>query len=132
MNFWDFVSFFFWSFVFIAYLMVLFSVLSDIFRDHELSGWLKALWVILLIFVPFLTALIYLIARGSGMARRQAETMARSREDTDSYIRSVAGSSPADEIAQAKALLDSGAISASEYEALKARAMGGSASTTRV
>jgi hypothetical protein len=132
MNFWDFVAFFFWSFVFIAYLMVLFSILSDIFRDHELNGWLKALWIIFLVFVPFLTALVYLIARGSGMAQRQSEVMSRSRADTDDYIRSVAGGSPTEEIAKAKTLLDSGAISSGEYEALKARAMGGSSSTTRV
>jgi ABC-type multidrug transport system fused ATPase/permease subunit len=132
MNFWDFVSFFFWSFVFIAYLMVLFSIIGDIFRDHELNGWMKALWIIFLVFVPFLTALVYLIGRGSGMARRQAEQMSQSRQDTDAYIRSVATGSPTEEIAKAKSLLDSGAISSGEYEALKARAMGGSASTTRV
>jgi hypothetical protein len=130
MEFWDFVAFFFWSFVFIAYLMVLFSVIGDIFRDRDMNGWLKALWIIFLVFVPILTALVYLIARGPGMARRQAEMMSQSRADTDAYIRSVASSTPTEEIAKAKTLLDSGAISASEYEALKARALGGTATPT--
>ncbi|MET1018978.1 MAG: PLDc N-terminal domain-containing protein, partial [Microterricola sp.] len=68
MNFWEVVGLFFWSFAFVAYLFVLFAILTDLFRDHSTNGWVKALWIILLVFVPFLTALIYLIARGSGMA----------------------------------------------------------------
>jgi hypothetical protein len=113
-----------WWFIFIAYLMILFQILSDIFRDQELSGWSKAAWVIGLLFIPFLIALIYLISRGDGMARRRANDMRQAQADTDAYIRDVASSSsPADQIHKAKALLDSGAIDANEFAALKAKAL---------
>lgn len=124
MDFWDFLWLFFWGFIFFAYLMVLFAIIGDIFRDPELNGWLKAVWTIFLVFLPILTALVYVIARGQGMARRQAEAAMQARAEADTYIRSVAVSSPADEIARAKNLLDSGAITQSEFDALKARALG--------
>ncbi|MDY7527325.1 MULTISPECIES: SHOCT domain-containing protein [Cryobacterium] len=123
-NFWDVVWFFFWSFAFIAYLMVLFSIVGDIFRDHKLTGLAKAVWLIFLVFVPFLTALVYLIARGPDMARRQAERVQQAQAYTDDYVRSVASSaSPSAEIAKAKELFDSGSITATEFEALKAKAL---------
>ncbi|MBD8079354.1 SHOCT domain-containing protein [Cellulosimicrobium arenosum] len=104
--------------------MVLFQIIADLFRDTELSGWWKAVWIIFLIFLPVLTALIYLIARGRGMARRQAAMVAAAKQDTDSYIRDVATkSSPADQIASAKALLDAGTISQPEFDQLKAKAL---------
>ncbi|WP_109208573.1 MULTISPECIES: SHOCT domain-containing protein [Microbacterium] len=122
---WDFILWFFWIFVFVAYLMVLFSIIGDIFRDHELNGWLKALWILFLIFVPFLTALIYLIARGSSMQKRSIEQAQELRAAQDAYIRQTAGSgaSAADDIAKAKSLLDSGAITQAEFDALKAKAL---------
>ena len=124
MSFWDIVWFIIISFAFIAYLMLLFSILTDLFRDHETSGVVKALWVVFLLIAPFLTALVYLIVRGSGMAHRSARQMESLKADQDKYIQQVAGhGSPASQIAQAKELLDSGAISAEEYEALKARAL---------
>ncbi len=104
--------------------MTLFSIIGDIFRDRSLSGFAKAVWFIFLIFVPILTALVYLIARGGGMAERDAETVRRYKSAQDDYIKSVAGTSPADQIAQAKSLLDSGAISQAEYDQLKAKALG--------
>ncbi|MFE5410746.1 SHOCT domain-containing protein [Microbacterium sp. NPDC056569] len=125
-GFWDFILWFFWIFVFVAYLMVLFSIIGDIFRDHELNGWLKAVWILFLIFVPFLTALIYLIARGSSMQKRSIEQAQELRAAQDAYIRQTAGtggSSAADDIAKAKSLLDSGAISQAEFDALKAKAL---------
>lgn len=122
-DFWSFVWIFFWSFAFIAYLFALFAIIGDLFRDHELSGWWKAVWIIFLVFLPFLTALVYLIARGDGMARRSAKQAAAAQEATDQYIRQAAGGSPADEIAKAKALLDAGTINAQEYDALKAKAL---------
>jgi hypothetical protein len=112
---------FFTIFVFFAWLMVLFSIISDLFRDRALSGWAKAVWLVALIFVPVLTALIYLIARGKGMAERSAAQASAQRSAADDYIRSVAGSTPAQELSQAKTLLDSGAISAEEYANLKAK-----------
>ncbi|WP_019145840.1 SHOCT domain-containing protein [Aeromicrobium massiliense] len=123
MDFWDVIWFIVVSFAFIAYLMVMFSILTDVFRDADLSGALKAVWVVCLIFLPFVTALVYLIARGRGMAERQMSAAVRHREAQDAYIRSVATPSPPDQIAQAKSLLDSGTITGSEYEALKAKAL---------
>lgn len=111
------------SFAFIAYLIVLFQIVVDLFRDHEQKGWHKALWIIFLIVFPLLTAVVYLIARGSGMAQRQAAYVKQTQSDADSYIRQVAGRSPAQEIAEAKALLDAGTINADEYERIKTKAL---------
>ncbi len=122
-NFWDVVWLIIWSFVFVAYLFVLFYILTDLFRDHKLSGWFKALWIIFLIFFPYLTALVYVIARGKGMAERQLAATQQARQQTDAYIRDVAGKSPADHIAEAKALLDNGTITQQEFERLKAKAL---------
>jgi type VI protein secretion system component VasK len=125
MDFWDFFWLLVWSFFFVFYLMVLFHVVADLFRDKDLSGWWKALWIIFLIIFPFLALLIYLIVRGTSMAERQAGTMREAQAATDQYIKSVAaqGSSPADQIASAKSLLDSGAITQPEFEQLKAKAL---------
>lgn len=125
-SFWDFVWYMVLAFVFIAYLIVLFQIVVDLFRDHELSGWWKAVWILGLIAFPILVALIYLIARGSGMAKRQLSSARAAQESTDAYIKSVAGagSSPAEQIAQAKSLLDSGAISEQEFAQLKSKALG--------
>ena len=110
-------------FFFVIWIWIVITILMDIFRDHELSGWWKAVWVIFLIFIPFLTALVYLIFRGRGMAERQALAVARSQQAADEYIRSVAGSSPSDEIVKAKQLLDQGVISADEFAAIKKKAL---------
>lgn len=124
-SFWAIVGWFFWAAIFIAYLMALFSVLADIVRDETLKGWAKAIWVIFLIFVPFLTALVYLIARGDGMSRRSAAAARQTRQDADDYIRTVAQVDPATQIEKAAALLQSGTITQAEYEQLKARALAG-------
>jgi hypothetical protein len=113
-----------WSFFFVFYLMILFHILDDLFRDKGLSGWWKALWVIALIIFPFVSALIYLIARGKGMAERQAGEIREAQVATDSYIQQVAGrGNPADQIATAKGLLDQGTISQTEFDQLKAAAL---------
>jgi len=124
-SFWDLIWWFLWAFVFFAYLMALFSIIGDLFRDHQLSGWWKAVWIFFLIFFPIITALIYLIARGGGMAERSAQAARQFREQQDAYIKTVAGSgaSPTEEIAKAKQLLDDGTITQAEYEALKAKAL---------
>ncbi len=122
-QFWNFIWLFFWSFAFIAYLFALFAVITDIFRDHELSGWLKAVWIIFLVFVPFLTVLVYLIARGRSMAERQARSAQRAEAATTEYIRSVATASPSQEIAKAKELLDAGTLTQTEFDAVKAKAL---------
>jgi hypothetical protein len=125
MSFGDVIWFIIISFAFIAYLMVMFSIIMDLFRDHEVSGLMKAVWIICLIFLPFLTALIYLIARGGGMAERNVKSAQAMQAQQDAYIKSVAGggASPADQIAQAKALLDSGSITQAEFDQLKAKAL---------
>jgi Phospholipase_D-nuclease N-terminal len=124
MDFGDFFWLLIWSFFFVFYLMILFRIISDLFRDKDLSGWLKALWIVALIFVPFLTALIYLIARGKGMAERQAGEVQRAQAATDSYIKEVAGrGNPAEQIATAKRLLDDGAITTAEFDQLKTAAL---------
>ena len=106
------------------YLMVLFHIFGDLFRDRELGGGAKALWTIGLILVPFLLMLIYLIVRGRGMAERQAGAIRQAQTETDRYIKSVAGSSsPADQISSAKSLLDSGSITPAEFDQLKAKAL---------
>jgi hypothetical protein len=114
----------FWFFIWIAALMVWFRCLFDMFGDHTLSGWAKAGWAVLLIFVPWVGALIYLIARGRSMTERQMSRAAEMQAAQDDYIKQVAStSSAADQIAGAKALLDSGAIDQSENAALKAKAL---------
>jgi len=124
MDLWSWIAWFFWVFVFVAYLMVIFSIIGDIFRDQSLNGWLRALWIIFLIFVPFLTALVYLIARGPSMAERSAAQAMQMQQAQVDFIRQTASAaSPADDIAKAKDLLDSGAITPEEFEALKAKAL---------
>jgi hypothetical protein len=123
-SFWDIIWFIIVTFAFVAYLMVLFSILSDLFRDKGTGGFEKAVWVIALIFLPFLTALIYLIVRGHGMAERNVKAAQDMQAAQDAYIRDVAGSTPADQIHKAKDLLDSGAISQAEFDAIKAKALG--------
>lgn len=124
MSFWDVVWFIFISFVFVAYLMVLFSILSDLFRDRDTSGWVKAVWVVCLIFFPFITALVYLIARGKGMTERSMRSAEQAKAQQDAYIRDVAAkATPADQIAQARAMLDAGTITQTEYERLKEKAL---------
>ena len=112
-------------FMLVAYLLVLFQIVVDLFRDKDLSGFTKAIWIIGLLLLPFLTALIYIIFRGGGMAKRQAATFHEARAETDAYIRSIAsGKSSVEQIAEGKALLDSGAITADEFAKLKAKAIG--------
>ncbi|NLG45159.1 SHOCT domain-containing protein [Gordonia sp. (in: high G+C Gram-positive bacteria)] len=123
-SFWNVIWYTVMVFAFIAYLMVLFMVLSDLFRDHKLAAGWKVVWIILLIVLPYITAFVYLLARGPGMAERgQAAAIAAEKANRE-YIRHAAGqSSPAADIATAKSLLDAGTITPEEYEALKAKAL---------
>ena len=123
MDFGDVLWFLFISFAFAAYLMVMFAVITDLFRDHTTSGWVKAIWIVALIFLPLLTALVYLIARGHGMTERSMREAAAVRQQQDAHIREVAGPAPAEQIAQARALLDAGTISRAEYDRLKDKAL---------
>ena len=121
---WDVFWFYFWIFAYIAYLFVLVYIIIDVFRDHTLNGWLKAVWILFLVFVPWITALVYLIARGKGMAERSRERRPQAVEYSDEEVRAMSFASPTDEIAKAQALRDQGVISDGEFEALKAKALG--------
>ncbi len=125
-SFWDFFWFIISFFLLMAYLVVLFQILTDLFRDRDTSGWAKAFWVFFLIIFPLVTSLVYLIARGQSMAERNMAAIKSAQASQEDYIRSVtgsSGSSAADQIAQAKGLLDSGAITQAEFDALKAKAL---------
>ena len=111
------------AFFFVAYLVILFQIVGDLFRDRQLSGGGKALWLLLLLVLPWLGALIYLVARGRGMTQRAQATFAERRAEADEYIRTTAGTSPAQEIAAAQQLLSSGAITPDEFARLKAKAL---------
>jgi uncharacterized membrane protein YcjF (UPF0283 family) len=118
--FWTMIIFFAW----VAWIWILILILSDVFRRRDTSGWGKAAWVVFLIVLPFLGVLVYLIANHDGMAERNAEQAKAQRAQMDDYVRSVATEGgPAAEIDKAKQLLDSGAITQPEFEALKAKAL---------
>ena len=117
---WSMLIFFLW----IAWLMILFQILIDIFRRHDASGFTKALWVIFVIFAPFLGVLVYLIINGHGMAERHMQRGAGQQAQFDDYVQNVAGWGGATaEIERAKGLLDSGAITQAEFDAIKAKAL---------
>jgi hypothetical protein len=108
--------------------VILFHILTDLFRDHTLSGGMKTLWVVFLVFLPFLAALVYLISRGKGMAERAAARQQQTQEQFEGYVQSVATTgdataTPTDQIAQAKQLLDAGTIDQAEFDRLKAKAL---------
>jgi len=112
-------------FLFVIWFWLLIAIFSDLFRDPDTGGGVKALWVVLLIVLPFLGILLYLIVRGKGMGARQAAQMQAAQAAYDDRIRSAtsSSSSAADQIASAKALLDSGAIDQAEFDKLKAKAL---------
>jgi Phospholipase_D-nuclease N-terminal/Short C-terminal domain len=115
-----------WFFFLFIWIMVLFHVLTDLFRDHSVSGVQKTLWVLFLVFLPFLAVFIYLIVRGKGMGERAAAQQQRAQQEFEGYVRNVAATgetTPTEQIARAKELLDAGAIDQSEFERLKAKAL---------
>jgi ABC-type multidrug transport system fused ATPase/permease subunit len=121
-GFWDIFSGLFGVFVFIAYLGVLFTIIADLFRDTELNGWAKAVWLIFLVLVPFLTGLVYVIARGSKLAARQRERRGIATEYVDDGG-DVSGYNPDDEMEKAKGLLRDGTISQAEYDRIQAASL---------
>lgn len=108
-------------FLFVIWIWILFTIIGDLFRDHEMSGWAKALWILFLIFIPFLTMLVYLIARGSGMRDRAIKAQAEAKHHMDSYIQQQAHSTPADELHKLHDLKEKGALSAEEFDRAKAK-----------
>ncbi|MEV0362583.1 SHOCT domain-containing protein [Nocardia fusca] len=123
MSFWEVLWLIVVSFAFVAYLLLLFYIIGDLFRDKRTSGWVKAIWVVLLIVLPLLTSLVYLIVRGRGMTERSAAEAEQIEAAQKKYIQQTAGTSPAAQIAEAKRLLAEGTITESEFERLKAKAM---------
>ena len=115
---WSMIIFFTW----VVWIWIMIVILTDVFRRNDIGGWSKALWVIFLIILPFLGALVYLIANHDGMAQRSAKEAKGQQAQFDEYVRSVTAG-PAGEIEKSKALLDSGAITQPEYEAIKAKAL---------
>src|SRR3954470_19350387 len=116
---WTMVVFFIW----IAWCMLLFRVIGDVFRRHDIGGGLKTVWLLFVICLPFLGVFVYLIAQSKGMAERQIESTQASKQEFDSYVQSVASNGPAEEIDKAKKLLDGGTITQSEFDAIKVKAL---------
>jgi hypothetical protein len=111
-------------FFFVVWIWILITILTDLFRDHEISGWSKAAWVLFLVFIPFLTALIYLIARGSGMRDRAIKAQTDAKQHFDAYVREQAHSgsgSAADELHKLNELKEKGALSSEEFDKAKAK-----------
>ncbi|HEY7256741.1 MAG TPA: SHOCT domain-containing protein [Solirubrobacterales bacterium] len=111
-------------FLLVIWIWILFTIITDLFRDHELSGWWKAVWVFFLIFLPFITALIYLIARGDGMRERTVKAQADAKKHFDEYVRQTANTSPADELHKLNELKEKGALSDQEFQEAKAKLLG--------
>lgn len=111
-------------FFFVIWIWILITILTDLFRDHELSGWWKAVWVLFLVFIPFLTALIYLIARGSGMRDRTIKAQADAKKHFDEYVQQQAHTTPVDELHKLNDLKEKGAISQEEFDKAKAKLLG--------
>jgi phospholipase D-like protein/putative oligomerization/nucleic acid binding protein len=108
-------------FLFVIWIWILITILTDLFRDHETSGWAKAAWVLFLVFIPFLTALVYLIVRGSGMRDRTIKAQADAKKHFDEYVRTQTHTSPADELHKLNDLKEKGALTSEEFDQAKAK-----------
>ncbi len=110
-------------FFMVFYFMLLFMVLLDIFRDREMKGWVKIIWILALLFFHFIALFVYILFRGRGMAERQQAAAVENQKAQQAYVQSLAGTSPADQITSAKALLDAGTITQAEFDSIKAKAL---------
>jgi type VI protein secretion system component VasK len=110
--------------LFVIWIWILFAIISDLFRDHETSGWAKAAWILFLVFIPFLTMLVYLIVRGSGMRDRAIKAQAEAKHEFDANIRQEAQTTPADELHKLHELKQKGALTDAEYERAKQKLLG--------
>ncbi len=124
-SFWDVLLWSFWFFIVISCIFIWIRVVIDLFSDHTMGGFAKFLWVLFLILLPWLALFVYLIARGKSMGERQMAAMTEAQAQQEKYIQGVAAKTktPADQIADAKGLLDSGAITQAEFDALKGKAL---------
>jgi hypothetical protein len=116
---WTTLIFFAW----VLFIWIAITIFIDIFRRHDISGWGKAGWIILIVILPWIGILIYLIANHDGMVERRTQEVQQSQKQFDDYVRATAGGGAASEIEKAKGLLDSGAISQEEFDAIKAKAL---------
>ena len=116
---WDALLIFAW----IIWFWLLISVFSDLFRRHDLSGWAKAAWIVFVILLPYVGVLVYLIAEHQGIAERNTQSAQAAQQQFDRYVQSVAPADPSEQIAKAKGLLDSGAITQAEYDQIKQKAL---------
>ncbi len=108
-------------FFFVIWIWILITIITDLFRDHEMSGWAKAAWVLFLVVIPFLTSLVYLIVRGSGMRDRTIKAQAEAKKHFDEYVQTQTHHSPADELHKLADLKEKGALTDAEFEAAKAK-----------
>jgi hypothetical protein len=108
-------------FLFVVWIWILFTIINDLFRDHEMSGWGKAIWILFLVFIPFLTGLVYLIVRGSGMRDRAIKAQTDAKKHFDEYVREQAAASPADELHKLNELREKGALSQEEFDQAKTK-----------
>ena len=106
-------------FLFVVWIWILFTIITDLFRNHEMSGWLKAVWLVLLVFIPYITALVYLIVYGRDMRERTLRAQAEAKHQAEEYIRSAAHTSPADELHKLHDLVEKGALTQGEYDRAK-------------
>jgi hypothetical protein len=120
-SFGDFLLLVFEVFLFVVWVWIVFTIISDLFRDHDMAGWAKGLWIILLVFIPYITALVYLIVNGSDMRERQLRAQAEAKHHADDYIRAAARTSPADELHKLHDLLEKGALTQAEYDRAKGK-----------
>jgi hypothetical protein len=129
MSLWDVMVSIFWFFILFAWIWLLIVILTDIFRDHTLSGWAKAGWTLFLVVVPWLGALVYLIVRGHSMNERARAQAAQNQKELQDYIQQTAAQgssqSTADELAKLADLRDRGALNEHDYEQAKAKVLGG-------
>jgi len=108
-------------FFFVIWIWIVIAILIDLFRSHDINGWVKAVWVLFFLVFPPLTALVYLIARGSGMRERALQDQAESKKQFDQYVRDTASTSPVDELNKLDQLKQSGSITDEEYQKMKAK-----------
>ena len=108
-------------FIFVVWFWILFTIIGDLFRDHEMSGWAKAVWIVFLVFVPYISMIVYLVARSSGMRERGLQAQSEAKHHFDSYVQEQAHASPADELHKLHELKEKGGLSSEEYERAKAK-----------
>ena len=120
-SFGDLLLLIFEMFLFVVWIWILFTIITDLFRNHDMSGWLKALWIVLLIFIPYLTAIVYLVIEGGDMRERQLRAQAEAKHQADNYIRAAAHVSPADELHKLHELVEKGALTQAEFDQAKAK-----------